>query len=106
MRPGRLLAAHIVFWASGTFALAVQADTPFEETVQYALEHLTSGISAASMIQGTQVTVVPTRTWKSVTGHYCRRYEITVTEPGAAPDHGERTRCRDGDGVWKQVRED
>ena len=105
MRPGRLFAAHIVFWASSTFALAVHAETPYEEAVQYALEHLTSGISTASLIKGTEVTVMPTRTWKSVTGHYCRRYEITVTEPGADPDHGERTRCRDGDGVWKKVTE-
>ena len=105
MRPGRLLAAHIVFWASSTFALTVQAETPYEEAVQYALEHLTSGISTASLIQGTQVTVMPTRTWKSITGHYCRRYEITVTEPGADPNHGGGTRCRDGDGKWKQVRE-
>ncbi len=105
MRSGRLLAAHIVFWASSTFALAVQAETPFEVTVQYALEHLTSGISTASLINGTQVTVMPTRTWKSVSGHYCRRYEITVTAPGADPDHDEWTRCRDGDGVWKKVEE-
>ena len=106
MRLGRLLTAHIVFWASSTFALAVQAESPIEETVQYALEHLTSGISTASLIEGTQVTVVPTRTWKSITGHYCRRYEFTITEPGSNPDHGEQTRCRDGDGLWKKVTED
>ena len=89
MTPGRFLVAHIVFWASIAFAPAVQAETPFEETVQYALENLTSGISTASMIEGTEVTVTPTRTWKSVSGHYCRRYEITVTEPGADPDRDE-----------------
>ncbi len=105
MRSGRLIAAHIVFWASSTFALTVQAETPFEETVQYALEHLTSGISTAALIKDTQVTVMPTRTWKSVTGHYCRRYEITVRELDADPDHGEWTRCRDGEGVWKIVKE-
>ncbi|MHA1555047.1 MAG: hypothetical protein ACTSU0_11630 [Alphaproteobacteria bacterium] len=103
MRPGRLIAAHIVFWASSTFALAVQADTPLEEAVQYALEHLTSGIPTASVIRGTEVTVMPTRTWKSVSGHYCRRYEVTITEPGAATDHRERTRCRDSNGVWQKV---
>ncbi len=106
MRPGRLIVAHIVFWASSTFALAVQAETPLEEAVQYALEHLTSGISTASVVEGAQITVMPTRTWKSVTGHYCRRYEITVTEPGADPNHGESTRCRDGNGIWKKVKED
>ena len=105
MRPGRLFTAHIVFWASSTFALAVQAETPFEETVQYALEHLTSGISTASLIDGTQITVMPTRTWKSVTGHYCRQYEMTIAKPDSAPDHGEWTRCRDGDGIWKKVKE-
>ena len=42
MSPGRKFVAHIVFWASSTFALAVQAETPLEETVQYALEHLTT----------------------------------------------------------------
>ena len=105
MRSGGKLAAHIVFWASSTFALAVQAETPIEETVQYALENLTSGTSTAALIDGTEVTVMPTRTWKSVSGHYCRRYEITITEPGADPDHGEWTRCRDGDGVWQMVKE-
>ena len=105
MRPGRLFAAHIVFWASSTFALAVQAETPFEEAVQYALENLTSGISTVSLIEGTEVTVMPTRTWKSVTGHYCRRYEITVTEPGSDPDRREWTRCRDSDGIWRKITE-
>ena len=103
MSPGRRFAAHIVFWASSTFALAVQAETPFEETVQYALEHLTSGSSTAALIEGTEVTVMPTRTWKSVTGHYCRQYDITVTEPGGDPSRGELIRCRDTDGVWKKV---
>ncbi len=105
MRLGRLFAAHIVFWASSTIALAVQAETPIEETVQYALEHLTSGTSTTALIYGTQVRVMPTRTWKSVTGHYCRQYEITVTEPGADPDRAEWTRCRDSDGIWKKVTE-
>ncbi|MFQ5566971.1 MAG: hypothetical protein ACE5EU_11480, partial [Paracoccaceae bacterium] len=76
MRSGKPIAALIVFWASSIIAPAVQAETPFEETVQYALEHLTSGISTASMVKGTEVTVTPIRTWKSVSGHYCRRYEI------------------------------
>ena len=106
MRPGTQFAAHIVFWASSAFALAVQAETPYEETVQYALEHLTSGVSTAALIDGTQILVMPTRTWKSVSGHYCRRYEVTVTEPNEDPNHGEWTRCRDSDGVWKKVKDD
>ena len=105
MRPGRLIAILIALWISITFALAALADTPYEAAVQYALEHLTSGISTASMFQGTEVTVMPVRTWKSVSGHYCRRYEITITKPASAPDRTESTRCRDGNGIWKKVKE-
>ena len=105
MRPGRLLAAHIAFWVSSSFALAVQAETPFEEAVQYALENLTSGISSATLIHGTRVTIMPTRTWKSVSGHYCRQYDMTVSNPGSAPEHGDGIRCRDGNGKWKRVKE-
>ncbi len=105
MRIGRLLAAAVVSCLASVFALPAQAETPLEGTVQYALENLTSGRSTAALIDGTQVTVMPTRTWKSVTGHYCRRYEIIVTEPGADPNHGEWTRCRDADGTWKKVKE-
>ena len=105
MRVGRILAVAVVSCLSSVSALVAQAETPLEGTVQYALENLTSGRSTAALIDGTQITVMPTRTWKSVTGHYCRRYEITITEPGANPDHGEWTRCRDGDGVWQMVKE-
>ena len=106
MRPGRLIAILVALWVSSTLAFAARAETPYEAAVQYALEHLTSGISTASRVNGIEVTVMPMRTWKSVSGHYCRRYEITITKPGADPDHGEWTRCRDGDGAWKKVRED
>ena len=103
MSLSKKIAAPIIFWVLSTYPLVVQAETLFEETVQYALEHLTSGNSTSSLIAGTQVTVMPTRTWKSITGHYCRKYEITVTIPGSDSDHGEWTRCRDNDGIWKKI---
>ena len=103
MNLGKLAAAHIIFWVLSTYPLVVQAETLYEQTVQYALEHLTSGISTFSEIAGTQVPVMPIRTWKSVTGHYCRKYEISVTKPGSDSDHGEWTRCRDNDGIWKKI---
>jgi len=105
MRLNRLFAIFIALWISSTFALAARAETPYEGAVQYALEHLTSGISTASMFQGTEVEIRPVRTWKSVSGHYCRQYEITVTEPASGPNRDERIRCRDGDGKWKHVKE-
>lgn len=103
MSLGRLLAV----WA-GTLALAVSAsaatvETPYEEPIQYALENLTSGISTSATVRGTEVVIKPIRTWKSVSGHYCRRYEISIAEPGAPVFSDERTRCREKTGVWKAV---
>jgi surface antigen len=105
MRLGRLFAIFIALWVSSTFASAARADAPYEGAVQYALEYLTSGISTASTYKGTEVEIRPVRTWKSISGHYCRQYEITVTEPATDPNRDERTRCRDGDGKWKRVKE-
>ncbi len=106
MRPGRLFPIYIALWVSSTFGFAARAETPYEAAVQYALEYLTSGISTASLINGNEVMVMPMRTWKSVSGHYCRQYEITITKPASVPDRTESTRCRSGDGVWKKVKED
>ncbi len=106
MRPGRLIAILVTLWVSSTFAFAARAETPYEAAVQYALEHLTSGVATASMFNGIEVAVIPMRTWKSVSGHYCRRYEITITKPASAPDRTESTGCRDGNGIWKKVKED
>ena len=105
MKPGRLIAVLVTLGISSTFAFAARAESPYEVAVQYALEHLTSGISTASRINGNEVMVRPVRTWKSVSGHYCRQYEIAITKPAADPDQAERIRCRDSDGKWKQVKE-
>ena len=104
------LLPHIAAWA-GTLAISATAsaasvETPYEEPIQYALENLTSGVSTTSQVRGTDVVVKPIRTWKSVSGHYCRRYEISIGAPGAFVFSGERTRCREKDGGWKAVAED
>jgi surface antigen len=83
--------------------MAAYAAAPFEETVQYALENLTSGTSTAAMIDGARFTVMPVRTWKSVSGHYCRQFEVTLAKPASGADRAEGVRCRDGDGVWKRA---
>jgi len=103
MRAGRLFTALIGLWIPCTSALAAEAPASFEASIQYALERLTSGVSANSQIGDTAVTVKPIRTWKSVSGHYCRQYEITIAQPNSTPNQDEGIRCRDGDGKWKQV---
>jgi len=105
MKRGRLFAIFVALWVSSTLALAARAETPYEAAVQYALEYLTSGISTASSFEGTAVEIMPVRTWKSISGHYCRLYEITVTELTSNSNRDERTRCRDTDGKWKRVKE-
>jgi len=104
MRAGKLFTALIVFLIAYTPAFSIEAQTPYEESIQYALERLTSGISANSRVGDAEITVKPIRTWRSVSGHYCRQYELTIAKPDSNPDQEEGIRCRDGDGVWKQVK--
>jgi surface antigen len=106
MTLGRLLAAWVGTLTLTTAAAAASVEAPYDEPIQYALESLTSGISTTARIRGTEVIVIPIRTWKSVSGHYCRRYEIKITEPGSQPLENERTRCRETTGIWKPIAED
>jgi len=92
---GLALCAALAPWSA-------RAETDVEGTVQYALENLVSGTAATVGLGGTEVAVTPIRTWKSVSGHWCRRFELVITEPGNAPDRSEATRCRQ-DGVWKPL---
>jgi len=105
MRPGRLLINTLLI-VSSTFAFATRGETSYEAAVQYSLEYLSSGVSTAFLVNGNDVIVVPMRTWKSVSGHYCRQYAITVTNPASGPDRTGSIRCRVGDGVWKKFKED
>lgn len=99
-----LVAAFVGVLIPCTSAISAEAQVPYEGSIQYALERLTSGISANSQVGDVAVTVKPIRTWKSVTGHYCRQYEIMIAKPDSAVDQSEGTRCRDRDGIWKQVK--
>ncbi len=62
MRPGRFIAILVALWVSSTLAFAARAEAPYEAAVQYALEHLTSGIATASLVNGIEVAVMPMRT--------------------------------------------
>ena len=70
-----------------------------DSVIGYALENLVSGTSATVHVGETAYAVRPLRTWKSVSGHWCRHYEMTVTEPNRTPSRSEATRCRQ-DGLW------
>lgn len=76
-----------------------------DDAIGYALENLVSGTPATLSLGEAEVTVTPLRTWKSVSGHWCRRYELAVAEPGAEPARDQATRCRQ-DGIWKPVAEE
>ena len=106
MSLARLIAAWVSTLAMAATASAATVETPYEEPIQYALENLTSGISTSATVRGTDVSIKPIRTWKSVSGHYCRRYEIIIAEPDEPVFEGERTRCREKSGGWKAVEGD
>jgi surface antigen len=106
MSKGRIFLILVALGVSSTIALAMRSETSYEEVVQYSLEHLASGVSTAFLASGNKVTIVPLRTWKSVSGHYCRQYETTVTVRASAPSRIGSIRCRDGNGIWKRVKKD
>ena len=103
--------ARALLVAASVFAAEARAEATIEgtieATVEYALEHLVSGNPTTTQVEGTKVSVTPLRTWKSVSGHWCRRYELIVSKPGTAADEKEGTRCRDGNDnpFWKIVEE-
>ena len=105
MKSGKLVAAYILFCATSSFGWAAQLEDSYEETLQYALENIQSGGSTASLIAGVEITISPIRTWKSVSGHYCREYEMTISKPDAEPTHDQGTRCRAKGGGWKQPKD-
>jgi len=91
---------------SGLLAPEARAQmTVRDDAIGYALENLVSGTSATLRLGETEVSVTALRTWKSVSGHWCRRFELVITEPGNAPDRSEATRCRQ-DGSWKRLPEE
>jgi hypothetical protein len=92
----------MIFFVSVISATVSQAESALEGTVKYVLETLSSGTSATVVLGDTEVIVKSLRTWKSTSGHYCRRYQVLVTAPASATVRSESTRCRDN-GVWKLV---
>lgn len=70
--------------------------------VQLALETRPSGKSLRwTTAQGASAFLTPTRTWRSVSGNFCRVLEIKLFADGAEPAVHSSIFCRDDDGVWK-----
>ncbi len=51
---------------------------------------------------GSQVAVIPTRTYTGASGQYCREYDTRVTIDGRRED-ARGTACRQDDGSWQIV---
>ena len=71
--------------------------------VQTALETLPSDQAQAwSVANVASGTVVPRRTWRSVTGHWCRSYDFSIRTAGGASERRQGiVRCRSDSGRWK-----
>lgn len=104
MIPVRLITALVALAVASPVAADAASPAEIERAVQYALEKLPSGTLTTTVDAGTKIEVTPVRTWKSVSGHYCRQYEMTLTPPDGTADRSISTRCRDSDGIWKKIR--
>lgn len=94
LAPGPMDAAH------------ARTDAVIESAIQTALERLQSGVMLTEQSSDgiTDIGARPLRTWKSVSGHYCREYEVRVTDKGTRiPTITTGSRCRGADGIWREV---
>jgi surface antigen len=79
-------------------------DAQDEMRARQALEYNQTGQPASwvNPDSGAQVTVVPTRTYQSDYGQYCREYTTDVVISGKR-ETAYGTACRQPDGTWKVV---
>jgi len=86
-------------------ASAAFQDAPTERLVQFGLETLRSGARLSQPVDDGKTTLElrVLRTWKSKSGHYCRRYELRWRSEFAKTDRLGGVRCRDVGGGWKAV---
>jgi len=75
-----------------------------DRAIQTALETALSGaqVSVADAKAASEVSITPTRTYKSATQHWCREFEEDVVVEGT---HTKRTgiACREENGGWRRV---
>ena len=72
--------------------------------VSHGLEHKASGQSTSwsNPDSGNRGTITPVRTYREMSGRYCREYQQTVTV-GGRTEQAYGTACRQPDGSWKVV---
>ncbi|HED12969.1 MAG TPA: glycine zipper 2TM domain-containing protein [Gammaproteobacteria bacterium] len=80
-------------------------DVMDERNAQNALEHNRTGQATTwdNPDAGKEVTVIPTRTFRSDSGGYCREYQTDVVVNGQS-QQAYGTACRQPDGSWKIMR--
>jgi len=89
----------------GAFAgshIGRQLDAYDEQQAQRALEHSRTGYPTSwqNPDSGHEVTFVPTETYQTATGRYCREYQTQV-EVGYDVKEAYGTACRQPDGGWE-----
>ncbi|MGD8209475.1 MAG: RT0821/Lpp0805 family surface protein [Desulfobacterales bacterium] len=74
------------------------------EAAQFSLENSRSGTVTAwnNPDSGNSGTIMPSRTYQTASGQYCREFQQTVTIAGEE-NQGFGTACRQSDGSWKIV---
>lgn len=99
----------LAFMAQGTAQTSVlflELDAPTLQVaraaVQTALETRQKGDAQNWHVRGVaRGSVIPRRTWRSVSGHWCREFEETVRLDDGRVQTVIATRCRGADGQWK-----
>ena len=109
---GALLQIQVFAWLAwsvtaadaATASLSPEAEIAAQVAEQTALETRPDG-SVQSWQTGSREagTVVPQRTWKSASGHYCRAYTKTIRVGGDIIQTPGLVACRVQKGQWKRV---
>ncbi len=75
------------------------------EAVQLALETRQTGETQTWSVPGVaRGSVMPRRTWRSESGHWCREFEETVRLEEGLTGTAMGTRCRNDNGRWLQAK--
>ncbi|MCB9946344.1 MAG: hypothetical protein H6842_00795 [Rhodospirillaceae bacterium] len=87
--------------ASRPVAMTPLDEQMAERTLQSALEVTVSEESSRwhNPSTGAAGSITPVRTYRTVSGRYCREYEETITTNGNTETYRD-TACRDQQGVW------
>ena len=102
----RALHICLALLLSPAAAQAADSDQATERLVQFGLEVLRSGKPLSQSHDGGRsgVELRVLKTWKSTSGHYCRRFELRQLRQRRAISNNQHVRCRESGGGWRPVR--